>query len=592
MPAGPPAVPLSMKFPLSRVSAGVIAVTVAIAVTSLLAPLSLRWVDEARRQRDHVEAQLQSLRRVQDLLVDAETGQRGFVITGSEDFLQSYHTSLALLPAEMHRMESLYTGEDSAERRQIVELLDHARKKLQELAQVIALRRDAGFDDAQVVVSGAVGKRHMDKVREITATLEAQEEQERTAYEEQLRDKILVTAGLSLLTTVMTLALLAGIGRTLQATLRLREAAAREARRTTEQLEQGMGALKRRNGEISTLGEMSRMLQSEMSLVEALEVTSLYCARLLPGTAGAIYLLRNSANLLELAARWGNGAASAGVLEPTACWGLRRGQRHRNGGPADLRCPHCAVPAEHEVQVCLPLMAYNEVLGMMHLRLHETTQRGSAEIEALAQTIAEQVALTLSNARLRQVLRDQSIKDALTGLYNRRYMEETLARELARSRRHDKPLAVVVADLDHFKRINDTHGHQAGDAVLRAAARQMAGLVRASDVACRYGGEEFVLILPDSTKEDALRKAQALCDAVRATAIKHDGEAIRVTASFGVAAWPGDGHEAVALVEAADRALYDAKRAGRDQVVAAGTAPAMSAPALVHTLPEAVAAGG
>ena len=333
-----------------------------------------------------------------------------------------------------------------------------------------------------------------------------------------------------------------------------------------------MVALHGRNEQISALGEMSRVLQTEMPVVEALKVISMFCSRLLPGTSGSMYLFRNSADLLELASTWGSEGRPPDMMEPSDCWALRRGQLHvyENGG---LRCAHYEETSDEARthRACVPLIAQGEVLGLLHL-LHRDDEQGALamdEVTEIATTIAEQAALSLANAKLRQVLRDQAIKDPLTGLFNRRYMEETMAREMARSIRRDVALSVVSIDLDHFKKINDTFGHAAGDAVLRAATREIASMVRAGDVACRLGGEEFVLILPECTKEAAVVKAQQICDAVRGLSLQHDRQGITVTASFGVAAMPEDGDQPDLVLRAADEALYTAKRSGRDRVVAA-----------------------
>jgi diguanylate cyclase (GGDEF)-like protein len=253
---------------------------------------------------------------------------------------------------------------------------------------------------------------------------------------------------------------------------------------------------------------------------------------------------------------------------------------HVAQGPHDLRCRHDHDAAAGHCQLCLPLMAYGDVLGLLTIgqdAVHDT-QAAADTLALKARQIAEQVALSLSNAKLRQVLRNQSIKDPLTGLFNRRYMEETMTREIIRAQRKSLPLAVIVADLDHFKKLNDTHGHPAGDAVLKAAAGQMQRSVRGSDVACRFGGEEFVLILPDCTREVAATKAQELCDRLRRLTVPVDGETLSVTGSFGVAGFPEDGASGADLVEAADQALYRAKRAGRDRICLAGQPPRDSTP--------------
>jgi diguanylate cyclase (GGDEF)-like protein len=150
-------------------------------------------------------------------------------------------------------------------------------------------------------------------------------------------------------------------------------------------------------------------------------------------------------------------------------------------------------------------------------------------------------------------------------------MEETLQREVARARRNGTPLSVIVVDLDHFKKVNDTQGHPVGDVVLQGVAQQLQRALRASDVACRFGGEEFILILPECAKPAAAAKAEELCGRVRQLSFKEGGGALRVSASFGVASFPSDASLPETLLELADAALYEAKRSGRDRVVVAGS---------------------
>jgi diguanylate cyclase (GGDEF)-like protein/PAS domain S-box-containing protein len=167
---------------------------------------------------------------------------------------------------------------------------------------------------------------------------------------------------------------------------------------------------------------------------------------------------------------------------------------------------------------------------------------------------------------LQDLLREQSIRDGLTGLYNRRYLDETMERELILAQRHAHPISVVMGDLDHFKTVNDRYGHLAGDEVLRAFSEIMKRLSRRSDIYCRYGGEEFLLVLPGMSKEKACERAEQLRSQIEVTPVMFGTDAIRVTASFGVASFPQDGGTRDELIAAADCALYAAKEAGRNQV--------------------------
>lgn len=199
----------------------------------------------------------------------------------------------------------------------------------------------------------------------------------------------------------------------------------------------------------------------------------------------------------------------------------------------------------------------------------DVTESKQAELELQKANMDLQLRL-LEIEELQSQLREQAVRDSLTGLYNRRYLTETLERELARARREGHPLALVLIDLDHFKRLNDSRGHQAGDAVLSAVADCLQADIRAGDLACRYGGEEFLILLPGMGLDKAVARAEIWRQAFHELDVSHRGEVVAVTASFGVAVYPEHGQTPEALIQAADSALYVAKGSGRDRVAAAG----------------------
>jgi diguanylate cyclase (GGDEF)-like protein len=218
-------------------------------------------------------------------------------------------------------------------------------------------------------------------------------------------------------------------------------------------------------------------------------------------------------------------------------------------------------------------MAEAETLGLLHIQLdaarplpddHEEGRRRSR----LALAVAEHAALGLANIRLRETLREQAIRDPLTGLYNRRYLEATLERELRRAARNRHPVGIIVLDIDHFKHYNDTYGHDAGDTVLRALGIFLLGSVRADDIVCRYGGEEFVLVLPSAPQAAALARAEQICRGVRALRVSHQERSLGpITVSLGITTMPEDELSFAAALARADAALYAAKRGGRDRAV-------------------------
>lgn len=217
------------------------------------------------------------------------------------------------------------------------------------------------------------------------------------------------------------------------------------------------------------------------------------------------------------------------------------------------------------------------VTGGLTYLAYQTTQQAltRAEQEVTKRELNEQL-LEAANADLRRYvheiehlqaeLREQYLIDPLTGLYNRRYLNEALRRELVRTEREHAPLSIIVADLDHFKMINDTYGHQVGDTVLVAVARLLKEHVRGSDIACRYGGEEFLLVLFNTAPDNAAKRAEEIRQAAAVLCPQYEYGTVMITISFGIATYPDHGNNAEDLISKADQALYHSKRAGRNRV--------------------------
>jgi diguanylate cyclase (GGDEF)-like protein len=220
--------------------------------------------------------------------------------------------------------------------------------------------------------------------------------------------------------------------------------------------------------------------------------------------------------------------------------------------------------------LCIPILAQGETLGILHLQTTEETPLLESSDLSIKTTFAGQVGLSIANIKLREALRTQSVRDALTGLYNRRYLEEVLEREVRRAARAAQSLGILMIDLDHFKSFNDTYGHDAGDAVLRETGQFLAKGVRAEDFVCRFGGEEFVVILPTADMKSSQARAERLRSKMRELTVMHQGRSLgMITISIGVASFPQHGVSPKELMAAADAALYEAKRGGRDQVAIA-----------------------
>jgi diguanylate cyclase (GGDEF)-like protein/PAS domain S-box-containing protein len=358
-----------------------------------------------------------------------------------------------------------------------------------------------------------------------------------------------------------------------------------ERRRAREALEEAhrklarsMEILKSRSTEIFTLSELGRLLQSCLNREEAYRIIKAYCQKLFPSFSGGVYLTAASRNVVQIVTSWGESGASQPVFAPDECWALRSGRLHCVAEEnAPMLCGH--MPPMLEVSyLCLPLMAQAESMGILHIECHADAAAINSDDwgefkksrQELASAVAEHVALALANLQLRETLRSQSIRDPLTGLFNRRYMEESLAREVLRASRTNSTIGILLVDIDHFKQYNDTFGHEAGDAVMKEVGALLQKQVRGEDIACRFGGEEFLLILPGAPLEIAHRRAEHLRRAVSGLTVGFHGQALgSITVSIGVAIYPLHGSKAESVLECADKALYSAKESGRDRTVVA-----------------------
>jgi diguanylate cyclase (GGDEF)-like protein len=322
------------------------------------------------------------------------------------------------------------------------------------------------------------------------------------------------------------------------------------ARRSTEQVEE--------------LFAMTDMLQAAEDHDDAGAVLMATAQRLLPECGGVLYVFNNSRDRLDLAKSWNtsDGFHPAQTLLPGNCWALKRGKPHVNDPARQTLC--CMHHLGEMATIEVPMIARGSVYGLLVLTLGaDDAHDALIGHRRVARALADSMSLALSNIALREKLRTQSLRDPLTGLYNRRYMEDALDRYVSLAERSGTPTSVVMIDLDNFKRLNDENGHAKGDAVLRDVAGQLVAALRPSDVVSRYGGEELMVILPNCSLDDAVLKAELMRARVEALSEPH-GAAI--SASFGVATVPETSTSPMDVIPMADAALYAAKQAGKNCV--------------------------
>jgi diguanylate cyclase (GGDEF)-like protein len=344
--------------------------------------------------------------------------------------------------------------------------------------------------------------------------------------------------------------------------------------RHAESLDKIVKELKLRTKQMTLLNEMGSLLECSSTVKEASAVVANSVQKLFPeASSGTLYLFKASRNLIEAAIVWGETGVSQPTFLPQACWSLRRGQPHWSDHPGKaINCQHLGQSSGARC-LCVPMVAQGNTVGVLHIEFGTAAGPGDgAETlrdshQRLAVSAASQLALSLASLQLRETLRERSIRDPLTHLFNRRFLEESLERELQVAARKNQALAVLFLDLDHFKRFNDIFGHHAGDMVLQSIAELFRSFFRSTDICCRYGGEEFAIVLPESSAPDAAIRADALRLEVKKMRLEYKKQTLGpITLSAGVAAFPEHGTTSTELLTLADQCLYESKSRGRDVV--------------------------
>jgi diguanylate cyclase (GGDEF)-like protein/PAS domain S-box-containing protein len=346
-------------------------------------------------------------------------------------------------------------------------------------------------------------------------------------------------------------------------------------------LEKALSELQKTNEQAAVLVEMGDAFQLAGSEKEIVDIVLAFGQRLFAEDSGLLYLRQSKENFLEIRGSWNQLTAAEELINLDDCWAIRKASPYFIINPKnELVCPHLKPVEEINIPTaCLPLNSSGETLGLLVVFCCQMQKKFStgtdfeqkmAAKKQLLITFSQRVAMALANIRLRESLKEQSIRDPLTGLYNRRYLEETLERELLRAKRAAQPVSVIMLDIDQFKKFNDTYGHEAGDFILQTIAQTMQKAVRGEDIVCRFGGEEFTVIMPGLSLEKAIIRAQLILDSVRHLEVSYGGEVLKnLTMSAGVAAFPDHGNRWPELLQAADAALLQAKSQGRNRVVMA-----------------------
>jgi len=336
--------------------------------------------------------------------------------------------------------------------------------------------------------------------------------------------------------------------------------------RDNSRLKESVDRLEQYNREISLIAKLVESLQACLTVAEVAKTSAVIMSQLFHDVSGGVYIINNSKTTIEMMANFGPKLPSRDYFSPDECWAMRRSQAHHvDKDHHNMICHHFTdeAPAEY---ICIPLAAQGNPVGLFHLSSPVEGRLGTLQ-RKLAILMGEQVALAIANLQLKEALKNQSIRDPLTNLFNRRYLEEAMEKELARAERGTYNLSVLMLDIDHFKQFNDKFGHEAGDRVLWEVGSLLNKSVRKSDIACRYGGEELIVLLPETDLTEAKDIAEKIRLAIKELKLTHLNTSLgTVTASIGVASYPVDGHSGIEVQRQADIALYNAKSLGRDRV--------------------------
>lgn len=512
-----------------------------------------RHLIEIRNWLDHSQTVLNNIQTESQRLDRLSSSMQLFQATGDANYLRAAESSLAATQSGVASLQNLFQDNASQARH-----TDELEASVLSLTRAVgAARQSRAVPDQQIQACHNV----LDIMQREERGLLKQRSNE--SQDSSVRSLLTGAGYLGLLLLVLVVL----FGFLIRDALR-RRLFEKQLSVANDHLEATIEALERRGAEAALLKVTRDELHLCVTSAEAQACTCRHLQALVPGSSGAMLMINNSRSMLEIAATWNHPSSLVDGFSPDACCGLRAGHlRWRSPGHSAINCSHfTGEPPEN--YVCIPLTAQGETLGFVYLTF--STQ----EIADLARSrilqineMVELAAMTVAGLNLRAKLENQSIRDGLTRLFNRHFMAIALEREVHRAIRSTMPLAIMMIDVDHFKAFNDTFGHEAGDTVLREVAECFRQSVRNEDVVCRYGGEEFIIILPETDETTSVERAELIRQAVAKLRVRSKGETLRqITVSIGIAMYPSTARDATDLVRLADRALYDAKHAGRDRV--------------------------
>lgn len=567
-----------MPFSRNKSLRFIVPIAVIVLILNALIPIiAFKFLNVSYAKTSHSRDTIDKATNVMLSMVDAETGMRGYILSNNPKFLDPYYEARTQLDNQRYELKEL-AASTPATAKVLETLAARIDFSLEHIQKVISTNEDANNKLAVDLIRSGEGKARMDLVRATIfdlINLEKQQLSLQAAYESKV-DSITLVALISL--TIFDIVMFGIAFRLLFKALRAAKITEGELSRLHNLSVKYSEQLAARNKIKDIQARFADQLQSVLTPQEAYIVIERYCSYLFPNNSGTLFIRSNSKDYFQMMAQWGNSAYKEDGFEPMDCWAARSNHLHAFATQTEsIACNHLNhTSPEPKASVCIPISSSDEMIGIMTLysQINDdgTTNSVDEETVTLAGEVVSQIALAISNLRLRENLRKSSIVDVLTGLYNRRYLDETFNREIARSQRAKEFIGVIMLDVDHFKNFNDTYGHEAGDHVLHEVGLILKQACRASDLACRYGGEEFVLLLLNADLKSTIERTAIIREELKKKHIIYGGLSLpAINVSMGVSMYPQHGSKPDELIRCADEALYKAKHDGRDRVEIAYT---------------------
>ncbi len=312
--------------------------------------------------------------------------------------------------------------------------------------------------------------------------------------------------------------------------------------------------------------QMMELLRTCKDLNTSYRIVSRYMSLIFPDLDGAIAIVNHPSGAMRIIEHWGDIEISGASTHCDDCFALRTNKPQHVCEPTDHLCKGIMINHKGSPYICIPLKSGDQSIGIIYFQSKQNSFITLNQQKDFIISISEGLSNSLSNILLNEKLRQQAIKDRLTGLYNRHFMDEIFHKEFERAKRNLGPLSVMMIDIDHFKRVNDTHGHACGDFVLSSLGSILLNKFRDADTVCRYGGEEILILMPGCDTECAIAKAEKLRKFIETRELSCNDEKIMITISIGISEYTSDDTNWESFVERADKALYEAKQTGRNKV--------------------------